>query len=237
MTALNVWIKPKAGYIACDGAAYSVADGRILEIREKVIVLERQRIAIGMMGVCHLDQLSTALARHPLTTQADVKAALPESVHAVWKANAALYPLLNDDWLAISVKLVCWNPTTNRAEVSILGTHPKYLMAGQNPWMLYTGQSSLLHPDLEDGGGFSELDPETQALEVLERQRRAVTMDALDGTPFAMVGGVATLYRVNAAGVSKRTLHTWPDKIGERIEREPINRFCHAPGRLPDLRC
>ena len=228
MTAMNVWIKPEAGYIACDGASYAVADGRVLYVREKVTVLDGLCMAFGTMGLCNADDLVKQMERFPLGTQAEVKFALPRALRAVWEENTARFPFLSEETLAIGLKAVCWNRAANKAEVSVLGTHEKYTMEGQNPWTLYTGESSILHPDLEDGAGFSEIDPETGALGVLERQRRNVTMDALDGTPFCIVGGVATLYRVSAEGVTKRTLHTWPDKIGERIN-------LRRPALLPGL--
>lgn len=217
MTALNVWIKPKAGYVVTDTAQYSPEDGRVLGFTAKAIGLPSLRMILAASGMLSLTRLGEELDRHPQRTQADVKAAIPKVIRTLSEANERDHPALAPEYRAITIKAVCWNRLAKRAEVSVCATDAEHLHAGLEPWRLYTGRGSLLHPDLEDGEGFSRLDPETEAVGVLQRQREQVRKTALNGARFPIVGGRVHLLKVNAVGVEQAILHEWPDKVGEVI--------------------
>jgi len=217
VTALNVWIKPKAGYVVTDTAQYSPADGRVLGFTAKAIGLPHLRMILAASGMLSLIRLGEEFDRHPQRTQADVKAAIPKVIRALWEANERDHPAIPAEHRAITIKAVYWNRLAKRAEVSVCATDAEHLSDGLEPWRLYTGRQSLLHPDLEDGEGFSRLDPETEAVGVLQRQRDGVRKVALNGASFPIVGGNVHLLKVNAAGVTQAILHAWPDQAGEVI--------------------
>lgn len=217
MTALNVWIKPKAGYVVTDTAQYSPHDGRVLGFTAKAFGLPRLRTIIAAHGLVSLTRLGEEMERHPAKTQKDIKAAIPKVIRAMADANEREHPDLPPELRQIRILAVCWNRLAKRAEVSICGTDVETLGDGMEPWRLYTGAQSLLHPDIESGAGFSKLDPETEAVGLLQSQREGSEKTALNGARYGIVGGKVHLLKVSAVGVQQTILHEWRDTVGERI--------------------
>jgi hypothetical protein len=67
----------------------------------------------------------------------------------------------------------------------------------------------------------ADLTPEIDLLHVLEMMRRTPCARFDDQPKTITTGGHATLTRIDADGVTQKTLVTWPDMIGEVIPVSP----------------
>lgn len=64
----------------------------------------------------------------------------------------------------------------------------------------------------------AELDPELYGVTLMEAQRRVPGDEAFGLGGIYVVVGNCLQTEISAAGVTHRIIHTWPDKIGQRID-------------------
>lgn len=103
-------------------------------------------------------------------------------------------------------------------------------LAGMEPVIDAT---AALGRAIETPEDLEAMDIEKDGLALIEAQRRLPFK--MHGRPAYLVGGIAELTTVTEAGVSRKTLTVWPDRIGEPIQPEGAVSVEELAERYPEL--
>ncbi len=214
MTALNAFARADAAYILTDGASFFTQTGKIGSIGGKTIASRRLRLAIGRSGMGEPMRLRWFLSRMP--DQATAIERLPAELVA--SANRLRPGLARDNArngathnlgtpLTIYVALFDCDASEARIYQCDAANGMKRISAGLQPIIgRYEGLRAL---DLTHPATF---DVWRDAVGLVQAQRDRPLAEG----EHCMVGGFVELVRVDAEGVSRRIMHRWPDRVGQK---------------------
>jgi hypothetical protein len=225
---MNLIVQPRAraAFLITDTAALR-ADKSISEFRPKVVEL---RVNDGLWGALavtgHMDAiyLRNAIRAAPPSDLKSLLAGLPDALRRAMDAHAARHPDAGASRSA-AIAVALYDAAASDVRGFLMGSSPVMLPgAGLAPFVLHPvlkhltefGDRCPFHPraDITNPAQWS---PERGGLRLIEAQRRDEFMRA-DGSIFYGIGGRAIVTRVDASGVTHRTLHNWlADREGSHI--------------------
>ncbi len=212
MTAANLFAGPAAAYLLADQGGYA-DDGTLLAIFSKVSASAELKLALSTSGRSYTgshDMISAWLATQ--TSQDEVLQSLPglaDEILAECEYNepdSAIPPF-------VQFFVALWSDRRNQPELYVCGTPGCMLAPPYRPGTV-VGVQRVYSPRVDprfyhDGSD----DPEAAALRLINEQRTTP-----DERGIYRVGGGAELVTVRADGIERRTIISWPDRIGEKIE-------------------
>lgn len=184
MTAINVFVRPKAVHFVSDGN-HSDADGRVFAIGSKLALFPE------FNGI--------------LATAGPVAFGLQLANQIRLRSYACPYDALNglhDDVAA--ARLLIPGGANTQAAMGVVGSGiggGVYMQGGDRPTFMHVGDS------VQTGATCASFDPENPeeaCLSILEEQRAASPVK---------VGGLCQYAVVTEAGISTRVLHRWSEDV------------------------
>ncbi|NRQ15586.1 hypothetical protein [Ensifer sesbaniae] len=219
MSAILSLAGPDTVYLLTDGAGYD-SDGVVRCIGRKVRIASKARLAVATRGFKGIGDLwaekLTALADRVGVD--DMLLALPLIL-----AEMELEPRSIQREQPVEVVLAGWSP-------AIGAFHRMFRTYGENAFELtspaalfYGGQMSndprtFLLPPLPGEG--AEAWMRRGGLAVMQACRSQLGRNPSGDVGFLCIGGQIDLTTISADRVTVETIHTWPDRIGEKIVPE-----------------
>lgn len=222
MTAVNLAIHRKAGYLYTDTAHTEAVTGRLVAVGSKMIAGKNWAIGVsGRSGAIQAaaDAINDAGPRN-LTS---MLRCLPDVLRASVQVEGEVHRLY----------LVAWDVRHRRPRGYMITTTD---LDGFEPFVpvelddcaSYSGAAALLGRPC-DMSSAADFDPVDDGIALMEAQRWMTWAPIDGGAAVPRCGGGLMFAKVDASGVSVEVLRTWPDEIGEIIAPEPTNRSQAQP--------
>jgi hypothetical protein len=218
MSAGNLFARPSGAWLVSDTAWYA-DDGTVMAMSRKVASSDRLRMAIGITGhapgdVQHVLQAWLLVQPDQLTAVAG----LPRVLRLLDADDASgRHSICGPQPPGILLCIALWDIVADAAKVAIMGSVER-LSAGAPPFSLRplkTMFSPALADDRWPGHSF---DPVTDC-EQLARLQRASCHEHGG----SRVGGEFVAWRAHRGGVESRVVCSWPDRLGHKIQLEPLD--------------
>jgi hypothetical protein len=209
VSLLNLIVQADCAYLMTDSGTYD-EDGTVSTLGPKVIVMPHHGLAIGTSGKLNCYLLLTLvralehLPRHKFLLE------LPH----IAKAANDLYDIDSASVVAVAG----FSEDMGRAFGLVLTTGETGELPDLVPYELTPRKTTLLPypPAIQKAlGGLSAYNPLTDSLPLLEQQRRVNFGTAED--PQICVAGDINVVAVSREGLRVRTIHTYPDRVGEKV--------------------
>jgi len=219
MSAMITISTPTALHILADSAAVDCRDNRVVEFVDKVRT--RDRCAFAIRGPqCMIEPLERII--FALGTDVDELRGMAPGwliVHAM--------PLLDEVGALgmpsdMDLVVAGWSEKRGRPAAWFMTTDPERHGLDVAAWQPVDLDGVALLPDFDDRAAFmaglprdgDTIDPHRVGFELMKRQRAAILATGIAGVS---VGGSCELVTIAEAGITRTTLGTWPDAIGEPI--------------------
>lgn len=249
MSSIIIIQKTDAVHLITDGAFYD-PDGRVIDIRSKVAGLARSGCIFAVRGANYPSfPLELLLGLHPSFDS--IMTALPDILRNVLKlfdvVTGGGAPCVQRHF---EVTIAGWSDERQAWTAGIASTFqpcdPEDVQGvshldGYEPFMPLLAASACCMPAVDGigilGRTFNRqedvdgLDPVREGLLLHEAQRLVVGITS-DGQIQYLVGGLAELVTVSAAGITRQLLRRWPDQIGKLITPEGAEPVEDVKARL-----
>lgn len=218
MSALNMIVQGQHAHLLTDRAVYD-RNGIVVGIGHKVVRVEVLPLALAIVGVFNVDQVASAVETSCPTTSLcpeDWVARLPAVVRWIREENLTRWPEIEGTADGeITLAAIYYSHRLGRARGVMVSSGDPSLPAYE-----VVGLSCIAIPAIEIEPGIpdpsrAQFDPRRDGVALVEAQRQGARMDGM-----VTVGGGVDLTTVGPEGLTLETLHTWPDEIGRRIDRE-----------------
>jgi hypothetical protein len=226
MTAINVLKQKAAVHVMTDGAHYA-ANGMLVGIAPKIYPLPHLRAAVATRGSKAMHIMGPDALGNCFETYDELKLSAVDRMRdivgmldEIFKATA-----FGSDFDLI---VAGWSESSG-PDSYLVCNHARH---GQPPWTVVelgafslTPSDASIHAKVFAGfpkdAGADDLDPDLEAVRVLQIQRSALLPCGPDDVPMHTVGGFAEITTITERSIESRVVHRWPeDRIGERIDAE-----------------
>jgi hypothetical protein len=221
LTAINALARGSRAFLLTDTAAYGF-DGVVTQFLAKVVTFPHIRCAFAARGCLKAIQtMAEELA--PAQSFDDLIATSARPLREAHEAGSF-------DWgeeaePEFELVVVGMSEARRRAEAYIITSVER----GEAKPFVFRRHDIITAPSvapeaMRAGGLFRGGDPAEDLLALAEVQRAAAHPIATvrpDDRHF-VVGGSAVLTEISEAGISQRVLRVWPDRVGERIQPQPV---------------
>lgn len=225
MTAASAFLGRSAAYLLTDAGSFDDA-GRVFGIGSKVIASERLRIAAVLAGR-RCDQVSESGSWYSpahevrqLFENAETQAALLAELPSLMRKHA---PIVAEIGGYFQFTIALWHAERQQPEAYVIGS-PGHTFKGLPPFQL-GGVNPVVMPPVDRSlwpvGDLTR----AEACAIVDAQRRARTDGAIH------VGGFAELTSVDASGIRTEVVRRWRDRVGRKIRRPLLFRWCCTPLR------
>lgn len=251
MSSIIIIQKTDAVHLITDGAFYD-AEGRVVDVRSKVVELARSGCLMAVRGANYPSMpLEFLLGMQPNFDA--IMTALPDTLRSILQ----MFDIVTDgDALCVErhfeVTIAGWSDERQAWTAGIASTFrpcdPEDVQGishldGYEPFMPLLAASACCMPAVDGVGILGRtfnrqedvdgLDPVKDGLLLHEAQRLVVGVTG-DGQIQYLVGGLAELVTVSAAGITRQLLRRWPDQIGELITPEGAEPVEDVKARLTE---
>ncbi|TDH38573.1 hypothetical protein E2A64_05585 [Pseudohoeflea suaedae] len=237
MTAANIILTPSWGALLSDTAFYD-GTGIIRRLSRKIAVLDRCNAVTVIRGIGNVPaQVEKDFGE--VEKLSDLLEALPDYCREIYRSArpSSRFFGLHDGAAKVEMSVVAWDEWHGKPVFFCLSSHPDedgpLEGAGAEPYEVREcgicslsplpseQMETVLGKPLASREDVFALDPEIDGLKIMEAQRRTlVTVPGIQ-EPIPTVGGSCDLAMVSAAGISVKTLKTWPDEIGSHAGVKP----------------
>ena len=218
VTVVNAWRNGRTGYLFTDTVATDRTSGEVIGFGGKSFYAANWPVVIGATWAGGLiDYLAEPFAKSPPKNLRGLSQMMPRACeHFVERARAE-----GSDNAFVRAIAVAWCARTRSIRIfhcSTLDEMGGPLETRELNYFIGTGIST------PEGGAAQErlragkaLDPDAEAIALLEAQRRE-PFQATEGRGGRhAIGGQVVRLTVNRRGVREDIIHEWPDKMGEPI--------------------
>lgn len=251
MSSIIIIQKTDAVHLITDGAFYDL-DGRVTDVRSKVAELTRSGCLMAVRGANYPSMpLEFLLGLQPSFDS--IMTALPNTLRSI----VQMFDIVTSDVAPcverhFEVTIAGWSNERQAWTAGIASTFRRCdpedvqgisYLDGYEPFMSLLAAPACCMPAVDGveilGRAFNRqedvdsLDPVREGLLLHEAQRMVVGVTG-DGQIQYLVGGLAELVTVSAAGITRQLLRNWPDRIGELITPEGAEPVEDVKARLTE---
>lgn len=220
MSVVNAWRNGRTGYLLTDTAHLDATSGKVAAFGSKAFVCaERFPAALGItMSGGTLDMMIEPFVAAPPKNLKALWRMLPDALRH-FQARAKEHDSPNAYARAVAV---AWCVRSRSIRIYHCATMPEFGPPMHSRELSYFIGSGAGTPEVDAAIGKLAaglpLDPDSEALEVMEAQRRK-PFDAEDARLAGLhcIGGAIERLTVTSQGVELGTVRQWPDKVGEVI--------------------
>ena len=224
MSLANIILQRPAGYLLTDTGCFN-RDGTIAQLSPKVLELHQHGIAITCRGQHDMlagiaRELEVFNARHGGVTGADIIGSFAELYRVACSTQGV--PATGSQH-ACDMQILYYCRQQHRTRGYLISNETT-MMPGLQPFALQPVGTVLqfgFDPDAPFGKPIDMTQPaafdvRTDGIRLANEQR--ATSWAIPGRKAGhFIAGSLLLTTIDAAGVRTEAIHTWPDKVGERV--------------------
>lgn len=214
MTAINAFMGAGVAHLSADTAVWG-PDGRVIRFMSKLVQCAAAASVVAGSGIFMQDLLEARIRRarslrelHDIASRfakTNKERVTGESAWAEW-VNRCAITLVGASWFEGEPAIWVINGDLGDFEPRRVGA---LRVSPLVDW------SEAIGRPVTTGDDVAALNPQSAARAIMAAQRKQ-THDTGAG-PLHCVGGSCELATVSADGIAIETLHTWPDRLGERI--------------------
>lgn len=224
MSIANIICQGAAGHLITD-SGYFHLDGRLAFLRPKTLELPSLRVAIATRGHTYArEDLGPLIEQAQPRNQGELFGLLPELLHTALVEGGAYASGAHDDDFTTSLHIIYFDAARRRAGGLILSSSA-IGMPDDYAAYSYIPVTDALAPGVDEQAAIgrpasltdsSAFDVERDGLKIAQAQRQSEW--SFNGLPAGHhAAGAVRLTTVDANGVRSRVIHTWHDRLGEKV--------------------
>lgn len=220
MSAFATLVRPDRAFLWTDGAIGDF-DSVLRKVARKCFKVAGERMVVTGRGPENLPRIFAARLAQLRVTPDDLRARGEEITDEFFEDHAGFLDSLPAS--AADLCIVGWLEAEAAPIVALRTTEPA------DDGLHFTFGKEFCAPGLTEKEAkrfrlrlgrvtLADVDPEHYGVTLMEGQRRVPGDEKFGLGGVYVVGGHCLQTEVSSAGVTHRIIHTWPDKIGQRID-------------------